>query len=103
MRGKVAGGVLSREEDVNSRVMEVLWPGIYSCKLQCDMNNDCLFSYGEDVFLFLSKFCVVGLRFSSNVIGSASAPTLSLHFPVEGALYTRLASTLPAQGEGSMK
>lgn len=35
------------------------------------MNNDCLFSYEEDVFWFLSKFCVWGSTFQANVIRSA--------------------------------
>jgi len=43
------------------------------------MNNDCLFSYGEDVFLFLSKFCVWGSKFQANVIRSAQNSILFLY------------------------
>jgi hypothetical protein len=64
----------SREEDESSRVSEV-WLAFIHANYSV-MNNDCLYSYEEDVFLFLSEFCVWGSKFQANVIGSA--PTLSL-------------------------
>ena len=89
----------SREEEVRSRVIEVLtlWPAFIMVFIHANysvMNNECLFSYGEDVFLFLSKFCVWGSKFQANVIRSAQ--TLSLSFiylfififvPVESFIY----------------
>ena len=62
------------------------------------------FVMGRMFFCFCPNSVVWGSDFQANVIGSAP-PTLSLSLSitVEGALYTRLATTLPAQGEGSMK
>jgi hypothetical protein len=80
---------VSREEEVSSRVIEV-WPAFIHANYSV-MNNGCLYSYGEDVFLFLSEFRVWGSKFQANVIGSApSTVSLSLSlsgFPVESFIY----------------